>query len=266
MKLAAETRWVQHYGSSAPSVRWANARPAAYRLSVRQLARSIGLMTDTDEGYSIAEQVFDRREMARIRETLAVAELPCAQAGVRHVLRVPAIRALATHPALLSLATTFVGAQAIPFRATLFNKSAVSNWLVAWHQDTALPLHRRVDDPSWGPWSVKGGVLHAMAPAAALATVVALRVHLDDSTFANGPLRVLPGTHRGGVLTHDDIQRFAGVVSPVDCLSSLGGVVAMRPLLVHASSKASDQQPRRVLHIEYAATVHLAAGIELAVG
>jgi hypothetical protein len=35
---------------------------------------------------------------------------------------------------------------------------------------------------------------------------------------------------------------------------------------IHASSKASDENPRRVLHIEYAATVHLGSGIELAVG
>jgi hypothetical protein len=150
-------------------------------------------MNDIDAGYSITEQVFDRREMARIRETLAGAELRRTRARARHVLRVPAIHALATHPALVNLAAAFVGAQAIPFRATLFDKSAVSNWQVAWHQDTALPLHQRVDDSSWGPWSVKGGVLHACAPAAALATVVALRVHLDDSTLANGPAQGPPG-------------------------------------------------------------------------
>jgi len=86
------------------------------------------------------------------------------------------------------------GNTAHSFRATLFDKSAVSNWLVAWLQDTALPLDRRVDDSSWGPWSVKDGVLHAIAPASARATIVALRVHLDDSTLPNGPLRVLPGT------------------------------------------------------------------------
>jgi hypothetical protein len=40
----------------------------------------------------------------------------------------------------------------------------------------------------------------------------------------------------------------------------------MRPLIVHASSKAREGQPRRVLHIEYAATVNLGSGIELAVG
>jgi ectoine hydroxylase-related dioxygenase (phytanoyl-CoA dioxygenase family) len=91
-------------------------------------------------------------------------------------------------------------------------------------------------------------------------------VHLDDSTLVNGPLRVLPGTHAGGVLTHEEIQHLAAVVTPVACVAPAGGVVAMRPLVVHASSKASDNQPRRVLHIEYATSVHFGAGIELAVG
>jgi phytanoyl-CoA dioxygenase PhyH len=113
---------------------------------------------------------------------------------------------------------------------------------------------------------MKGGVLQAIAPASALAMVVALRVHLDDSTPANGPLRVLPRTHAIGVLTNDEIQRMAATITPVTCVASAGGVVAMRPLVVHASSKASDNEPRRVLHIEYATSVHLGAGIELAVG
>jgi ectoine hydroxylase-related dioxygenase (phytanoyl-CoA dioxygenase family) len=220
----------------------------------------------SDAGYSITEEVFDRHEMARVSHALAAADLARTKAGVRHVLRISEVRALAVHPALLELAATFIKSQPLPFRATLFDKSTVSNWLVAWHQDTALPLVRRVDDSSWGPWSTKGGVLHAIAPASALATVVALRIHLDDSTSSNGPLRVLPGTHKGGVLTHDEIQRTAAVVTPVACVASAGGVVAMRPLVVHASSKASDGRPRRVLHIEYAASVQLDAGLELAVG
>jgi len=110
----------------------------------------------------------------------------------------------------------------------LFDKSATSNWLVSWHQDATLPLSGRVDDPTWGPWTVKGGVLHANAPAHVLEKMVALRVHLDDSAESNGPLRVLPGTHAGGVLTHDAIQRAADSVRPVDCVGSAGGVVAMR--------------------------------------
>jgi len=223
-------------------------------------------MNKSDAGYSITEKVFERREMAQICEAFVGADLARTKAGARHVLRIPEVRVLAAHPALTALAATFIGEQPTPFRATLFDKSAASNWLVAWHQDTALPLGQRVADSAWGPWSIKGGVLHAIAPTSALATVIALRIHLDDSTEANGPLRVLPGTHTGGVLTHEEIQGLASVVAPVACVASAGGVVAMRPLVVHASSKARDNQPRRVLHIEYAASVHLGPGLELAVG
>jgi len=34
---------------------------------------------------------------------------------------------------------------------------------------------------------------------------------------------------------------------------------------LHASSKATDNQPRRVLHIEYGSTLRLAVDIELAI-
>ena len=223
-------------------------------------------MPISDRGFSITGSVFGRGEMHRVCQALATADLPRTKAGVRNTLCVPAVRELAENPDLVALAATFIGEQPIPFRATLFDKSALSNWLVAWHQDTALPVRQRIDEGTWGPWSMKGGVLHAIAPASALAMVVALRVHLDDSTPANGPLRVLPGTHAIGVLTNGEIQRMAATITPVTCVASAGGVVAMRPLVVHASSKASDNEPRRVLHIEYATSVHLGAGIELAVG
>jgi ectoine hydroxylase-related dioxygenase (phytanoyl-CoA dioxygenase family) len=223
-------------------------------------------MNETDSGYLIDERIFDRQDMNRVLESLTAAQIVRSKAGARHLLGVAAVRALAVDDRFLSLAAQFIGPHPIPFRATLFDKSPSSNWLITWHQDTALPLRQRANHVSWGPWSVKSGVLHAIAPAAALAGVVALRVHLDDSTHANGPLRVLPGTHAAGILAHRDVQRLAETVAPVECVAAAGGVVAMRPLVLHASSKANGGSSRRVLHIEYAATVHLEPGIELAVG
>src|SRR5690349_9515208 len=116
-------------------------------------------MRTADAGYLITEPLFERRKMQELCQVLLEAGLPRTKAGVRHVLGVPAVRALAVTPALVALAESFVGKNALPFRATLFDKSATSNWLVAWHQDTALPLEHRVDDTSWGPSSIKGGVL-----------------------------------------------------------------------------------------------------------
>ncbi len=110
---------------------------------------------------------------------------------------------------------------------------------------------------------MKGGVLHAIAPASALRGIVALRVHLDDVTRENGPLRVLPQTHDRGILEHVQIEELAHTISPVDCVGGAGSVVAMRPLVVHASSKVQGARPRRVIHIEYAATVRVDHDIEL---
>jgi hypothetical protein len=222
-------------------------------------------MTSSDSGFSIHNRVFSRHLMLEVLAALDGANLIRTRAGARHVLAVPAVRSLADHPALLEIARGYVGAQAFAFRATLFDKSAVSNWLVTWHQDTALPIKSRTDAPGWGPWSIKGGVLHAIAPAAALERMVALRVHLDDSGPDNGPLRVLPHTHTSGILAHKEIERLALTVAPVDCVIGTGGVVAMRPLAVHSSSKALVDRPRRVLHIEFAPAAALAGG-ELALG
>jgi ectoine hydroxylase-related dioxygenase (phytanoyl-CoA dioxygenase family) len=144
-------------------------------------------------------------------------------------------------------------------------KLADSNWFVAWHQDTALPLRDRRDVAGWGRWSVKDGVHYAHAPAQALEKVLALRLHLDDSTLNNGPLRVLPGTHTQGVLTDEEIHAAAEGAKSVDCLMQLGGIVAMRPLVIHASSKSRNDNPRRVLHIEYAEAAAIAETLELAI-
>jgi ectoine hydroxylase-related dioxygenase (phytanoyl-CoA dioxygenase family) len=91
-----------------------------------------------------------------------------------------------------------------------------------------------------------------------------LRLHIDDSDADNGPLRVLPGTHRMGVLSDAEIGQLAREIPPVDCVVPAGGVVAMRPLLIHASSKAESNRRRRVLHIEYSDSLHMTDDLELA--
>jgi ectoine hydroxylase-related dioxygenase (phytanoyl-CoA dioxygenase family) len=215
------------------------------------------------DGYRIHESVLG----ARLCDALirALARAPRSRAGARHLLRLPAVAALAERAPLLDLARAWVGEGATPYRATLFDKGADRNWQVVWHQDTALPLTARVPEAEWGPWSEKEGVAYAHAPAAALERIVALRVHLDASTSANGPLRVIPGSHRLGVLSDEAVYALARERTPVEMLAGRGAVLAMSPLLVHASSKSRSPAPRRVLHLEYAASLVLPGGPRLAV-
>jgi ectoine hydroxylase-related dioxygenase (phytanoyl-CoA dioxygenase family) len=218
------------------------------------------------DGYGILPEVFAPAEIASFVATLGEQLTTRSRAGARHLLRTPAVRQLATDRRLTELASDWIGDDAYPFRATLFDKSADANWLVVWHQDTALPLRRRFEAPGWGPWSTKGGVPYAHAPVSALERIVALRVHLDDNTSVNGPLRVLPQTHTLGLLSDAQIEVLSREIPPVQCVATAGSVVAMRPLLVHSSSKSREDRRRRVLHIEYAVGEELGPGVQLAEG
>jgi ectoine hydroxylase-related dioxygenase (phytanoyl-CoA dioxygenase family) len=218
-----------------------------------------------DAGFAILPALFSHEDLDRLLQEIDESEPRRSRAGIRHALSLPPVAAVAREPQMVELAREVLGSEAFPFRATLFDKSPTSNWLVVWHQDTALPLQKRVELPGWGPWSIKDGIDYAHAPSAALSQVLALRVSCDDSTVENGPLRVLPRTHTLGVLSDDAIHALASQVAPVDCIVPRGGVVAMRPLVVHASSKSQTEVPRRVLHIEYAASESLVKPLQLAV-
>ena len=216
-----------------------------------------------NDGFSTASGVFAAAELDSVARHLEGAPLQRSRAGARHLLSVPAIAALSRDPRLTGLAAEVLACDPVPFGATLFDKSPEANWLVVWHQDTALPLLEQRDVAGWGPWSKKGGVVYAHAPANALSQVVALRVHLDASTAENGPLRVLPGTHSLGVLSDQQIHSAAQRIAPVTCTVERGGVLIMRPLLVHASSKVVTSASRRVIHFEYATSRVFEHGLHL---
>ena len=216
-------------------------------------------------GFAVMPGIFEEDRITLLAENLAAAKLRRSRGGVRHALGYSAVASLANDPQLLEIARHILDMNAYPFRATMFEKTTDANWLVVWHQDTALPLRRREETPGCGPWSIKEGVIYAHAPATALSQVLALRVHLDDSTSQNGPLRVLPATHTLGVLSDEEIHQIAQEVAPAECCVPRGGIVAMKPLVVHSSSKSQSECARRVLDIEYAANTAIAGGLELAV-
>jgi ectoine hydroxylase-related dioxygenase (phytanoyl-CoA dioxygenase family) len=212
-------------------------------------------------GFAMVPAVLQADETEFFLSALSKTSLPRSKAGMRHLLCDQAVATMAQDSRLMAIACEVLGPTAKPFHATLFDKSPEANWLVVWHQDTALPLREKRESAGWGPWSVKQGVIYAHAPATALQKVLALRVHLDDSTLANGPLKVLPSTHEQGVLSDDSIAETVSRIPAVDCAVPKGGILAMKPLLVHSSQ---TQTPRRVLHIEYASSLEIAEGMELA--
>lgn len=159
------------------------------------------------EGYAIIPDAIETEKLVGVAADFARANDKRSRAGIRHAMSFASVAKITRDPKILRIAAQILSGDAVPFRATLFDKSPKSNWLIVWHQDTALPLKWRHDLLGWGAWSIKDGVNYAHAPAEILSQIIALRIHLDDSTLENGPLRVLPGTHRLGLLTDDRFSR-----------------------------------------------------------
>jgi hypothetical protein len=103
-----------------------------------------------EHGYGLIPDVFGKDEVLRLLDDLPSENLPRTRAGVRHAMRSAKVTRIAVDSRMLDIARAILGTGAMAFRATLFEKLPDSNWLVAWHQDTALPLREQRDVPGLG--------------------------------------------------------------------------------------------------------------------
>jgi len=214
-------------------------------------------------GYWIKEGIFSHTECESILVFLSKNNVGRNRAGIRNLMRVDEVSSLARDERLLSTCREISGKPLIPYKATLFEKTGRANWLVAIHQDTALPIESHPTAKGWGPASRKSGVIFSHAPSSVLRRILAIRIHLDPSGPSNGPLRVIPDSHARR-LNDDEFEKLKRSTPEVLCCVGRGGIIAMSPLLLHASSKSETDAPRRVLHIEYADSLDL-EGVRLAI-
>jgi ectoine hydroxylase-related dioxygenase (phytanoyl-CoA dioxygenase family) len=209
-------------------------------------------------GYFIAEDVLTQADVARLRT--AIANLPAGKEvkrrkgvyGVRNLLELcPEVRELACDARIRNFVVPILGDRAFAVRAVFFDKVPGANWSLFWHQDNVIAVNQQLDLPGFTGWSNKAGVWQVQPPADILGRMVAVRVHLDDCGRANGPLRVLPGSHCQGWIDND-LAEWKARVPEVACLVRTGGIVSMCPLTLHASGAAESPEHRRVIHLEYA--------------
>ncbi len=203
------------------------------------------------DGFDVVPGVLSDGALQEMDSALAgIEEGAC---GVRRLLEdLEPVRAFARSRPIRELVEPWLGSECFAVRGILFDKTPRSNWKVGWHQDLAIAVRERRDVEGFGPWSVKADVPHTLAPASVLSRMLAVRVHLDDCDSTNGAVRVLPGTHASGRLSPAEIQAARASVREHVCEVARGGVLLMRPLLLHASSPATRPRRRRVIHIEFA--------------
>jgi ectoine hydroxylase-related dioxygenase (phytanoyl-CoA dioxygenase family) len=224
---------------------------------LRRAAVELGTLAAAVEsdGWAVTPPVVPQLAVDRLVDALAPPATGRAdRGGIRNLLETsPAVRDLASSDAVRSVAEAVLGPHCFAVRAILFDKTPAANWKVIWHQDLTIAVRARAAVPGFGPWSDKAGVPHVQPPVELLERMLAVRVHLDDCGAANGPVRVLPGSHRVGRLSPEAIDHWRASRAAVDCLAERGAILLFRPLILHASSPATAPAHRRVVHIEFAA-------------
>jgi len=103
------------------------------------------------KGFGIKPDVLGTGEIARLLQQMENAGLPRSRAGIRHAMKHSAVVDLAKDSRLLGLAREILGLGAIPFRATLFDKSPTANCWSFGTKTLRCPCARDAKRPAGDP-------------------------------------------------------------------------------------------------------------------
>jgi ectoine hydroxylase-related dioxygenase (phytanoyl-CoA dioxygenase family) len=133
-------------------------------------------------------------------------------------------------------------------KSIYFDKPGQSNWFVSYHQDLTISVKKIATVEGYLHWTKKGQQIGVQPPLDILNSIYTIRIHLDDTNEKNGALKVISGSHNKGVYRAETIdwEKEQEAICNVD----KGGVMVMRPLLMHASNRTTNANRRRVIHIE----------------
>jgi ectoine hydroxylase-related dioxygenase (phytanoyl-CoA dioxygenase family) len=214
-----------------------------------------------ENGFAVIENVFSEEAIRNITEAIEMADTSNStfrkSAGlfaIRQFLKeVPQVYSFLFTEPLQTIIHTIFGNGYFVVKSIYFDKPADSNWFVSYHQDLTISVNKKVELEGFGPWSVKQNQYAVQPPLPILQNNFTIRIHLDDTDEQNGALRVIPKSHTKGVYRPETIdwEKEKEVTCPVP----KGGIMLMRSLLLHASSRTTNHKKRRVVHIEFSNTL-----------
>jgi len=209
------------------------------------------------DGFAIVEDVFSPGEIKQLLADITVAETSAPTFrktnelfAIRQFLKeVPGTTNLIFNPTLTSLIVQLFGNGYFVVKSIYFDKPGASNWFVAYHQDLTISVDQKRDIGGYGPWTTKHNQFAVQPPIDILEDNFTIRIHLDDTNEQNGALKVIPGSHLKGIYRPETID-WSQEREQI-CTVKKGGIMIMKPLLLHASGRTTNNLQRRVIHIEF---------------
>jgi predicted DNA-binding transcriptional regulator YafY len=218
------------------------------------------------KGFSTLHNVYGRKEINQIKSRLHNYFKSSGQGNEAYVIRnllqlVPDLKTLIFNSNLQHILKK-IHPHLFLTKAIYFDKTPESNWYVTWHQDVVVNVNEKIETEGFTGWTKKGGVHGVCPPEEILKDTITIRLHLDDTDETNGALKVVPGSHNKKLST-EEISLITQNCIPYVCDVAAGGIQMLKPLLLHASSKATSQKHRRVIHLEFN-SVELPNGLQWA--
>lgn len=212
-----------------------------------------------EQGFSVVESVYTAVEVDAVLQIIEQADTSKDTFrrsddlfAIRQFLKeLPDVLPVLLNNRLKELISTLLGKSYFIVKSIYFDKPPGSNWYVAYHQDLTISVDQKSDMPGFGPWTVKQNQFAVQPPLSVLENNFTIRIHLDDTTQDNGALKVVPGSHLKGVYRPETIDWT--VEKEVSCIVPKGGIMVMKPLLLHSSGRTVNNKKRRVVHIELSA-------------
>ena len=203
-------------------------------------------------GYARVQQVLADNEMSTLSSVLA--EVPSNAGGKRWAGRDLAslLQSLPMHSLVREISALLP--DSVVLRIVAFKKDAGANWFVPAHQDRSIPIPSATLPPGFSRATRKGDGWQAEAPIEVLQAMRNVRVFIDNATEDDGPLEVIPGSHRLGRIEQADIPGFGAGSDWHPLTGKAGEVAVLSPLLLHRSARAATPLGRRVLQLECIAT------------
>jgi len=211
----------------------------------------------SDKGFTIINDVFNEKEINQIinvidsidtsKETFRKSEDLFA---IRQFLKeVPESRQLIFNDNIKKVINEIFGDNYFVVKSIYFDKPEKSNWYVSYHQDLTISVDKKLDLNGFGPWTTKQNQFAVQPPIDYLKNIFTIRIHLDDTDENNGALKVVPNSHSKEIYRPETIDW--NVETEEICTVNKGGIMIMKPLILHGSNRTTNNQKRRVIHIEF---------------
>lgn len=214
-----------------------------------------------NNGYLVRENIYTETEIINIIHEIESADTQkdtfrksSELFAIRQFLKeIPTALNLIFNSKLKSLIKTVLGENYFIVKSIYFDKPVTSNWYVSYHQDLTISVDKKLPLQNYGPWTVKQNQFAVQPPIHILENISTIRIHLDDTNDLNGDLKIIPKSHIKQIYRPETINWENE--TEITCTVPHGGVMLMKPLLLHSSSRTLNNKRRRVIHIELSSVI-----------